>query len=685
MATLDGIKRFCHDARMIRLRHLGIFAGIFILVTTLSYELPQQIPLLQAPQVLLNDVVETFRPATRQDTSDDVLIVTTSYEMYDREELAKVIEGLAELQHPVKALGIDLFFDLHSDPGKDRRLERALKTFYNKDIKVIVAERTPDTNNPKFWATDNFLKETRARWGDVRFDTSHGVVRELPLRNKTQMFSVLLAEQAGANPPERSINIAYRTTEDGQAFTEISIDSLIKSFSTGLPKKLGQRLKDKIVLIGLTSNNTIKKEDWHPVPPWVRYDPGFSGTSHSATSGNMMPGVVIHAHIIDQLLEGRHVLQLPPKIEWLVIAVLSLLGILLSYWKGSRISKFIIAPCVLVLWWAVGLLLVQFSPQTPSLPLIWSSAAFAAAWGLSISYLEHLVRADRNFIHSQFDHYLDPKVVRTLLRQSDSLSELRSAKQKNMTFLFTDIEDFTGYSELLSPPSLVEKLNEYFDLVSEQILIHHGTIDKFVGDAVVAFFNAPSSRPDHAEQAVRCALAIQKVTETLREREGVAESPLNTFGPTLIGVHTGAAVVGSIGGEKRADYTVIGDSVNTASRLVGANKHFGTAICVSEATKELYSPAEFRPIADIVLKGRTQSLYVYEPLTAETRSWSSAYREAFELLDKQGPATDQKKIDTARDHFKALNEAHPDDPLVTFHWNRLTQGQMGHKIVLKAK
>ena len=207
-------------------------------------------------------------------------------------------------------------------------------------------------------------------------------------------------------------------------------------------------------------------------------------------------------------------------------------------------------------------------------------------------------------------------------------------------------------------------------------LDHQGTIDKIVGDAVVAFFGAPADQPDHPALAMACALEMDAFARDFsaeRQAAGI------DFGHTRIGVNTGFAIVGNFGGESFFDYTAHGDTVNTAARLESVNKHLGTTICVSGFTAWRCPDTHFRPVDVLVLKGKTEGLQTFEPLSPEAAASANAaaYLEAYELMKNHDPA--------ARQAFASLVEEYPDDKLAAYHDKRLDAGEQGMTIVLEAK
>jgi adenylate cyclase len=245
-----------------------------------------------------------------------------------------------------------------------------------------------------------------------------------------------------------------------------------------------------------------------------------------------------------------------------------------------------------------------------------------------------------------------------------------------MSFLFSDIEGFTSFTERATPELLVSVLNEYLDAMCRAVMEHGGTIDKIVGDAVVGIFNAPLDQPDHAERAVKCALAMDAISMQFIAKMA---SRGMVFGNTRVGVNTGRAIVGNFGGSERFDYTAHGDAINTAARMESVNKHLGTKICIAGTTAAQCPNHYFRPIGALILKGKTEAIEAFEPITKEAADTPLMvrYRAAFDLLSAEDGG--------AKEAFAQLIADFPEDPLVQLHYGRIMDGIISSTIVLAEK
>jgi adenylate cyclase len=207
-----------------------------------------------------------------------------------------------------------------------------------------------------------------------------------------------------------------------------------------------------------------------------------------------------------------------------------------------------------------------------------------------------------------FAHFVPKEIVRRVIDNSIS-TELGGAREE-ITVLFTDVRDFTTIAESADPDLLMQQTSRYFSTLTEAFLAEGGTVDKFIGDAVMVFWNAPNPQPDHVERACRAALTGKAASDKLNaqfEAEG-----LKPFF-TRFGIHVGEAVVGNLGSTERMNYTALGNTVNLASRLEGLNKQFGTTILVSE---DVYARVQqrfrFKAVGSVTAKGMTRETRVFE-------------------------------------------------------------------------
>jgi adenylate cyclase len=261
----------------------------------------------------------------------------------------------------------------------------------------------------------------------------------------------------------------------------------------------------------------------------------------------------------------------------------------------------------------------------------------------------------RKFAHSALGKYLPPDVANEIMKDPDRLK--LTGEKKEIYALFTDLEGFTKLSHAIEPEQLSTLLNRYLDMLSDTVLEHGGTIDKFIGDAVVAFWGAPISRPDDAERALKAAVAMYEAGETFRRE----------------------AVVGNFGGERRIQYTALGDGMNTAARLESANKSLQTTILVSaEAVRDSGAAADLlRPMGRVVLSGRATPVEVWEPLPKMPAEMRAQLRSLWERYDGGDMA--------ALDELERLAAEHKDDLALGNFVFRIREAGPGKAYVMSSK
>ncbi|MGF1527009.1 MAG: CHASE2 domain-containing protein [Candidatus Competibacterales bacterium] len=384
--------------------------------------------------------------------------------------------------------------------------------------------------------------------------------------------------------------------------------------------------------------------------------------------GEAVPGVAIHAQVLEQLLLNAHVLR-PPWAEALELWLQLGLGLGLAIavgWLGILTSAGVCGLLVAGQWWAAhyafghhGLI---FDPLTPTLTLVgvFSAVALARHWQSE---------RQRRFIRQAFASYVPPALVEHLLQNPRALRV--GGERRHCSFVFTDLANFTPLVEDCDPERLVAVLNAYLEAMIDIAFRHQGTVDKLMGDAVLVMFSAPVTQLDHAHRAIRCALAMDGFAVAFADRQRALGIP---FGHTRIGVHSGVVTVGNFGGQKRFDYTAVGDAINTAARLEGANEGLGTRICLSEEVVAHQPSLPKRPVGKLLLKGKRRAVAVFEPWTRPDPEYLANYCRAYGLLSHAPTA--------AQGAFQALASARPDDPLVQFYLRRLGRGQGGVEIDL---
>jgi class 3 adenylate cyclase len=273
---------------------------------------------------------------------------------------------------------------------------------------------------------------------------------------------------------------------------------------------------------------------------------------------------------------------------------------------------------------------------------------------------------DENFLQNAFSRYLAPEIISEIIKDPNKLN--LGGEKREMTAIFTDIKDFSVISEQLDPVHLVQLLNKYLTTMSDIIIERLGTIDKYWGDAIIAFFGAPLFNAEHPALACRSALAI-KTAERELNKVIISErlSPMPIF--TRIGINTGEMVVGNMGAEKKMDYTVMGNAVNLASRIEGVNKHYRTGgILISEYTKAKIGD-EFivRRIDRVRVVGINKPLRLYELLSTNNEQAADSERRAVEIWEKAIDLYEQGKFKEALDMFNSLTESYPNDNAAKFY------------------
>jgi adenylate cyclase len=515
-----------------------------------------------------------------------------------------------------------------------------------------------------------------------------GIVRRLPLtlpgpRGRPETtFGGELARRAGIDLGPRVATLL--NWDGGTPFPAYSFADMFACADPADPHQafFRQAFSGKIVLIAtglhvedrlITSRRFINRPEWiganrcTPVPSGEALPPGHARAS--------LPGVFTYAVAVDNLL--RHETLLPLSRTAQVAGVVAAASVATLF--AAELPLLLGAPLLAALLLLIATVNTVLLDHGLAAPLLEAFAAALLAFALMVGFRFTFSDRDKRRIRKMFGLYLAPSVIERLVA-SGRMPQL-GGERREMTFFFSDIAGFTSFAEGADPALLAPILNAYFDGVCDIILAHGGLVVDFAGDGLHALFGAPADQPDHARRGIAAARAIAAHVEEFRAAraaEGIH------FGHTRIGLHTGPALVGNLGATKRLKYNALGDAVNTAARLEGLNKHFGTAACVSEDTRLASGETDLRPIGDIVLKGRHVPLRVWELLPAGAAA-SAAVRSYAAAFDRLGACDSAPARAELLAQFRALAEAAPGDGCVRFHCDRLAAGECSAVVVMAEK
>lgn len=578
----------------------------------------------------------------------------------DRGFLADVIGQLQA--KGVRAIGVDVLIDQPTEPAKDARLKAAIanapvpvRFSYTASPQIMTAEQRA--------FEDGFVPAANRMEARLLTDPFDGTVRRINpggtlvagqrrfTPEAPRGFVPTMVALSGGVPSTTAETIAWRPRPDAD---NPAIPTFSAMYLPFLPDEL---LRGRTVLVGAVLSIT----DRHLTPLSI-IDDGDLGH---------MPGVLVQAHGIAQYLEHRAAPVVPPAMLFGVSALFALAGVGISLLRRGIAANLALGGALVLAWWAGAI--IGFGHGLPMLPLLGPTLALALAMWMMDLLIGRGERQQREFIQRTFSRYVAPAVVEELIRHPESAAV--QGTRREASFLFTDIAGFTTLSERLEPEALSALLNAYLDGACAIVLEHQGTIDKFIGDAIMAVFNAPVPQPDHADRAVRCALALDAYAEQFRMEANGRGVPM---GVTRIGIHRGEAVIGNFGSQSRMDFTALGDTVNTAARTEGVNKYFGTRICCTQAIVDACPGRRFRKIGDIVLKGKLTATGLYVPIAdQEDPALIGDYADAYALLQDEAQA--------APTRFAALVGRFPDDPLARFHHERIVAGNRTTMVVMDDK
>ena len=577
----------------------------------------------------------------------------------DRTTLANALTNLDAMG--AKAIGIDILID--QAQADDPLLVKALHEM-KTPVWLGYATNTHNSFDIDIWqqefmdAFEKAIDNPNVRKASIRLEADNdNVMRNWPAQYRDLPPFLPVAMTGLTRAANYEGSVIYRapkgfgTNDQREVFTSLPIDLFATTEGAAM---LGNEVKGRFVLIG------------GDLPDLDQFE-----TPATRLTGQPTTGLKVHATMLTQLLDGR----LPGRVNDVALWIVAFFVVL----AGAFTSMIDTRPGVLTLlivgqlafFSAVPVLFEWQGIDTQGLPAF----GWIAGWLLAYMATEATVKAmgsdQKRFAQSALGKYLPRDIAAQILKDPSKLS-LRGERLQIYT-LFTDIQGFTELSHRIPAEKTAMLLNAYLDGMSDIVLNNGGTIDKFVGDAVVAFWGAPIARPNDGENAVNAALEMLAFTQKFGEND----PDRAMVGRTRDGLHFGEAIVGNFGGEGRISYTALGDAMNTAARLEGANKYLKSVALISEDVRRQVITDVLRPMGRIVLSGRPTPIVVWEPapeMAAATRTELARLWEQFDGGDKE-----------ALHAIEAIAAGHPDDRALSGFAIRLLQAGPGGHYVLGEK
>jgi len=427
-----------------------------------------------------------------------------------------------------------------------------------------------------------------------------------------------------------------------------------------------EAFRDKIVLIGSGFHDSDK------------FRTAFFGAEALPDSAGAAPvaygymyGVEIHANAVQNMLDERYVRPMGQAGEALLLLLAALLAGGAVFWRGAGWGGFAtvatVAGLVVAGYWSwagqaygPGGTWLDLGEPLLWLPVVTPGLAAVFSYVGSVAYVSVVEGREKRFIKGAFGKYVSPEVVADIARNPEALQ--LGGQKRTLSLLFSDLAGFTTLSERLDPQELLAHLNEYLSDMTRIVMDEQGTLDKYIGDAIMAFWNAPKEVEDHADRALRAAILMQRRMRELNARWRGANADAEEL-VVRIGVNTGTVVVGNVGGAERFDYSAIGDAVNLAARLEPANKTYDTLTMCSEFTLEQARREDFRvrELDLIAVKGKVEPVRVYELLELADVELAPEKEEALRHYDAGLNAYKRRDWTLAAEYFQAALEADPAD------------------------
>lgn len=672
----------------------------------LSRDIPFDIPFLKTAQLRTIDHRFEYRGPINLDDTSKVVIVALTDQSFDvlpnslvfpRSYYARAIRNLYAAG--AKVVGIDVTFD---GPMAIRGDDSTLAAVLRKHPSTVLAVRNTISVSGRYTILKSgdyfhniFIRDDSSMGAVFVQDDPDGVVRRyLPMVSfQTGRDSYTAVPSFGFEAVSRYLGLGNKVAVDSTGIFRLGSIKIPKytqnsmlinypgptgsfptydiwevlddsSFTTLDERNFGVQInaydslraenvfKNKIVLIGA---EYPESGDLKPIP-FLK--------NPADPSSNSAYGVEIHAAAIETLLNGNF---FRPSGAWTDILemfigafLIAMTSFIFKSAKHSRMFLVIFVPLLVtaaVVFGSYEAAFIFFVRDRIVMKIIYPILAYSMSYVSVVVYQFVSERRAKTAIKSLFSRYVDPSVVNQLVGNPDLVR--LGGERKELTVLFSDIASFTSVSEKLAPEDLVAHLNDYLTAMTEVVFENSGTLDKYIGDAIIAFWGAPLEVKEHAYRACTTALEMTRRLDSLHKKWISEGKPVLNF---RVGINTGEMIVGNVGGRDRFDYTVIGDNVNLASRLESANKMYRSRIMMSEYTYKLvHDKVYVRELDLIVVKGKTKPVRIYELISDNVDEVGPEKRKLVEMYCEGLAKFRNREWQTAKELFEKVLSTDPAD------------------------
>ncbi|MFA5139729.1 MAG: adenylate/guanylate cyclase domain-containing protein [Elusimicrobiota bacterium] len=609
---------------------------------------------------------------------DDEALKKVGAYPWPRSAYKKLIDGL--FAYGVKSVGLDILFPDPSRPEEDRALVELTKRYADKLVHSVYTRAIMGTTDLEYV---------------YPFPALHKAAKHLALVHPEQDEDGFIRYMALFGTNKVGIN-ADDVLTDPDRLPTLGMATLAIAEGKS-PDEYGKALGMNMIRLNLRGERKIfewrekageyeevevgKVRGFKYVAAWPVMSGELDAMSRGALKGAMvlvgttakgafdhfpnaftdsMPGVESHATLIDNLLRNSRMKELPLFLTHAMVVIL----LLLARWLVTLSPLYAGLGFIAV---ALGWVGASYGALKSQYFLEFTAPAVAFG-GTFIALMVHRAMqeyAQKREVRQMFGQYVAPEVVDILVRDPDKLK--LGGDRRDMTMFFLDIAHFTTISEKMKAENLIQFLNHYLTALTDDILSNKGVVDKYIGDCIMAFWNAPLDEPNHREKACLAAVACLRTIERLNKEyvdPTIPEKPA-----VRIGLNSGDVVVGNTGSARKLAYTVLGDEVNLASRLEGANKFFGSTVMASENTyKEAAGAVEARPLGRVRVVGKAIPILVYE-LLGKKGEVGEAWQKALPLYRTGVEKYNNREFAPAKADFEAVLKHLPNDKVTKLYLN----------------